>query len=225
MTVGEWLLEFFWRNSDLLVGLNKWGGVIMALIGAVLVAPQGSQHLWERFADPLAKAVTTTRGKVRKWLGLTKDVDVVVDPPTVPFKGASKLSTDGEVPWRDDFTDDEKVQWLRNRIERVQQDWNSRAEELEAADKGLRDDLNELRLRAFGEIGRLQKLIDAIEAQAVKIDATGLPPIVAGIFLTGVPDELSKWWIGGWLAWIAMALLTLNAIRHSRRSGVWKRSP
>lgn len=225
MTDGEWLLEFFWRNSDLLVGLNKWGGVAMALIGAVLVAPQGSRHLWERFANPLSKAAGTTLSKVRKWLGQSKDVNIPVGPAEVALGGGSKLATEEKVLWRDDFTDDQKVQWLRDRIERVQQDWNSRAEELKEADEGLRDDLNELRLRAFGEIGRLQKLIDAIEAQTVKIDATGLPPIVAGIFLTGVPDELSKWWIGGWLMWGAMALLTVNAIRVSRRSGVWKAQP
>lgn len=219
VAVGQWLLEFFWHNQELLEGLNKWFGVLMALIGAVLVAPQGSKHLWDKW---IARPWTAAKIGVLQLLGKSKAATVIVGPGEGGLSAVGTPTINVEDPWKADFTDFQQIAWLKRRIERVDRDWRSMAESLDAVDNQTRRELKRLEDRAFGELAKLQHEIELIESQTVQIDSTGLWPIVAGIFLTGVPEELSKWWVGGWLVWLLAIALTVNSVRRSRKSGVWK---
>jgi hypothetical protein len=220
MTVGHWLLEFFWDNNELLEGMNKWGGVLMALTGAILVAPQGSMHLWDKW---IARPAEAARVKLLQLLGKSQAATVHVGPGVGTMGGVGTPGAAQYEHWSDSFTDEQKFAWLYDRIERVERDWRSKTDNLDAVDTEIRRDLKELEQRAFGEVAKLEKAIELIESQTVQIDSTGLWPIVAGIFLTGVPEELSEWWVWGWVVWVAAAGVTIIAVRRSKKSGVWKR--
>lgn len=221
MTAGQWLLNFFWNNTELLEGFNKVGGVVMAFIGAVLVAPQGSKHIWARTTKPFADAASAVRNLSLRFLGRSRSVTINVPSINVPIS-VGHPSVSVHEPWMNGYTLDQKVKWLKDRVERIESDWRARAANLDEVDQQAKRELKNLERRAFDEIARLQAQINEIESSAVQIDATGLPPIVAGIFLTGVPEDLATWGAAGWLVWIGMAALTLNAMIRSIKSKVWR---
>lgn len=221
MTVGQWLLDFYWNNAVLLEGFNKWGGVLMAAIGAVLVAPQGSKHLWVTITKPLTQTGSFIRNLSLRLLRRSRSATVYAPSAASKAGITDQVTVTLHQPWMDEYTLDQKVKWLKDRVERVDADWRARAADLDAVDQRTKLDLRELERRTFDETARLQSQINNIQDDAVRIDATGLPPIVAGIFLTGVPEELATYGAFGWMVWIGMATITVVAVARSIKSNIW----
>lgn len=63
---------------------------------------------------------------------------------------------------------------------------------------------------------------DENERKTARVQAHGLPVIAVGIFLSGVPKELSDIPVLGWLALVAAGVLTTLCVRESEKSGAWE---
>lgn len=220
MTEGQWLVEYFWNNSELLAACNKWGGVAMAFIGACIVAPAAVQHKLQ----PAKRAIRAVKTSVLKVIGRSKPTHISVRVGDVLLTGEGGLSSKLDVPWNEAFTAEEGILWLRGELLRVKDSLVKETEELKRADGQIRDQLSSLEQRTFPEIEKLQAELTRQQAESLRIDSAGLPPIVAGIILTGVPDELSTTGAFGWITCGIAAWVTWRAILHSKRSGVWKTS-
>lgn len=221
MTEGQWLLEFFWNNRELLAAVNKWGGVAMAFIGACIVAPAAVKHKLE----PIGRAALAVKTWVLKVTRRSKPVHKSVHVGDLLLSGEGTLTSVLEAPWKDDVPNEEKIAWLHKQLLHVKNDVELKTKRLNEADNELREQISELEQRTSPEIEKLQTKLAEQEALAVQIDSAGLPPIVAGIILTGVPDELSHIGAFGWVIWGLAVWVTWRAMRHSKRSGVWNRTP
>lgn len=82
-------------------------------------------------------------------------------------------------------------------------------------------ELKSLEERAFQTLAGLQGQLDEKEAATINIDSIGLLPILSGIVLTGVPEELSHRGVWGWLILGGGCYLTGNAIYRIKKSGAW----
>jgi hypothetical protein len=116
MTEGQWLLEYFWDNSDLLAASNKWGGVLMAFIGACIVAPAAVQHRLQ----PVRRAMTVVKTWLLKVTGRSKPAHINVHVADVLRGSDGTLTAVAEIPWKDDFPTEEKIAWLHRQLLRVE---------------------------------------------------------------------------------------------------------
>ncbi|MCP9000353.1 hypothetical protein NFC73_11530 [Pseudarthrobacter sp. RMG13] len=217
MTVGQWLLAFFWNNSELLEGLNKWGGVFMAIIGAALTVPNAVRlHL-----QPIKTAGQRAWQVMQQALGLTKPVTVSPKSIESNFGGVGTPSVIVHPSWPAEGTNDEQQAWIRGEMRRVEERFEDHVKNNEKVMRIVKLDLKSLEERVFQTIAGLQGQLDEKETAAIKIDSIGLLPILSGIILTGVPEELSHWGVWGWAIFGLGCYLTGNAIYRSNKSGAW----
>lgn len=216
MTPGQWLLDFFWNNTPFLEGAIKWVGVAIAVTGAMLVAPQATKHFFStRVGKPIAVIARAIRSL---WV---RPQDESIEPVTATRSVSYGIGTPTVVqsaPLKERATLEEKFQWLRDHVEFLHDTWQRTAKRLDEVDQLTRQELDVLRSRVDVEVKRAQSQIEKIERDSVQIDATGLPPIITGIILTGVPGELASCKIVGWVILAVSIGLTLRAVGTSRRS-------
>lgn len=225
MTAGQWLLDFFWMNSDTHEAFNKWGGVLMAIIGAVVVAPQAAKHVLNFLVR--GSAGTAALALKRLWARLRgRTLDQVTAASPVSWDShVGKPAVTNFPAWDEAASLAQKVQWLKAHDDHLNDVWQGRFARLEEVDQQTKLKLNQLDTLVRGEIDRLGKQIRKIERDSVQIDATGLPAILFGIILTGVPEELARWdiwgWKMGWLVWFIGAAVAIWALIQSFRTKMW----
>lgn len=219
MTVGQWLLEFFWNDTQLLIDFSKRGGVIMAAIGALVAAPDG-------FKAWLIRGVAKIRVFPALWLRLRQ----LFRPPSQtarPYSIPSELRIGGSLNlapglhWEEGADDSKKVGWLKDEVVRLEAKLRTDIAALVGRDKQHESDLLELRDRLTDDINRLQRQLDEKEAKTAQIDALGLLPITSGIVLSGIPEDVASWGVTGWITWFAAAGSTLFAVVVSWKKGHW----
>ncbi|PRB44312.1 hypothetical protein CQ020_03635 [Arthrobacter sp. MYb23] len=222
MTPGQWLLDFFWTNDDLLEASNKWGGVLMAITGAMIVAPQACKHA---LGATVGVAITKISMGIRSALarrhgGTLSQVTAVRSISFDSHFGAATATQ--SLRFEEKATVAEKVTWLKNQLEFIDARWQNAAARLDEIDQMTRRQLQELDTGVHAELKELRDQVGRIERDSVQIDATGLPPILAGIILTGVPEELAGWGVFGWMIFLIFAGGTIAAASRSYSSGNWR---
>ncbi|BCW78313.1 hypothetical protein [Arthrobacter sp. NicSoilC5] len=217
VTVGQFLLDAFWNNAPLLEGFNKWGGVLMAIIGAGLAVPHVIRHGYGRFLDA-AKRNWDELKKLYLWITRkhrSANVQLGGAGTTRATMGTPSVFVSN--PWPADGTADEKHKWIREELQRLEQRFEGFIQNNENVIRHLQGISEETRTALIA----LQSELKAKEQESVVIDSIGLLPIMSGIVLTGVPEELSKLGAFGWLLFGLGCFITIYAIRRSKKSGVW----
>lgn len=216
-SVGQLLLDTFWNNASLLEGCNKWGGVLMAIIGAGLAVPHVVRHAYQRSITAATRMLEALK-RLYLWVFRRRR------SATVNLSGAGSASAMGHAPtvtisptWPADGSIDEKHDWIRGELRRIENRFEGFIEKNENVIRHLKGISEETR-RA---LTALQSELQAKERASVVIDSIGLLPILAGIVLTGVPEELSELSAAGWGIFAFGCFLTVYAIHRSRKSGVW----
>ena len=59
---------FLWRHQIVLSEVIRWVGVATALVGTVVVAPEGTRELLRSSASWLNRHGKVVRGKIARWL-------------------------------------------------------------------------------------------------------------------------------------------------------------
>jgi hypothetical protein len=197
------------------VNAARWVGVLIAIVGAVIVAPAGAQ----RWAEDTAKRTRATSARLIRWARRSQTVHPgrIASGATGSTATVTITAAAGSVSAESgDLAD--KVEALRQRVDelhsmvnKLRADHDKRLDEvsaeLHAATAELRDAVDAVRRRQ-----------DEAERSAAQIDAHGLPVIVWGIVLTGIPDGPLRWWLWGWFGWlliVAGAAWTALATRRA----------
>ena len=208
------------RAVDSVVNAARWFGVLIAIVGAVIVAPAGAQRLAkdaQRWAEDAAKWSRATLARLIRWLRRpdTAGPKTVASATTIPTPTVTTIT---EKVWPESGDLADKVEALRQRVDEL----HSMVNKLRA-DHDKR--LDEVSAELHATTAELRDAVDAVhrrqdkaEYLAAQIDAHGLPVIVWGIVLTGIPDGPLRWWWWGWFGWlliVAGVAWTALAIRHA----------
>ena len=125
------------------------------------------------------------------------------------------------IEWSDLPRSKDKIEFLHQQVELL---WQHVRQEIPRVEETLGSAVE--RAEARGQEGReqLAARLEARERQATRVDAHGLGPIGAGIFLTGIPGELAAHAVTGWLSIIGGILVTIWAghavmTDHATRAG------
>lgn len=92
MTTGAWLLllKYIWTSTEYHEAFNKWGGVAMAIVGAILVAPQASKHLGY---SAIGKPSTRLAGVIQRIWNRMLHRDLTQVTTTVSISSESQVDT------------------------------------------------------------------------------------------------------------------------------------
>jgi hypothetical protein len=124
--------------------------------------------------------------------------------------------------WKPGATADERIELLHTYIESIDQAVRDLGNDFAADRADVTRRLDELRTRLSAQVTELRNVVNAGEAHKSRIDGRALPPIVVGLLLAGLPDDLAAVPAVGWSLIVVGVALTLLAIRlalRDRRSG------
>ncbi len=147
MTPGQWLVNFFWTNTDLLEAVNKWGGVAIAATGAMIVAPQATKHLLTSgFGKPIARAALRVKKILAHLRGRTPDQVTVTRSVAFDSDFGTPTLIQSE-PFEEEATLEEKFRWLKTHLESLNAIWQARADRLDEVDQLTRQQMDDLSTR------------------------------------------------------------------------------
>lgn len=207
--------------------VNRLVGVLIAVVGAVVVAPSGTRLLLEWSWGWVRRRGQQIQDQLaRVFPALRRNLTITAEPAGLAVAVATGWgSATVSRPWDPSAPVDERIEALRQHILEIEESLTGVGQQLSqqtAASEGADAELDE-RLRAEGD--ELRRRLDEQERQSARIDARGLPVIAAGIFLSGVPDELASIPLGfGWpfpVLGIGLALAAAIPARreaHARQS-------
>lgn len=195
-------------DSSLLADVNRWVGVCVAVIGAVVVEPNGTRLLLQSSWAWLDRLVRRAHhALVRVLPFLRKDASVKAATATGSAEGT--LTFEGMAEGRsasETGTFQEQLDSLRQLVAALKTEVSGLDAEHQVEVANLRRALDALEARLTADTHQMRQELDERERQDARINARGLPVIAAGIFLSGVPDQLAGWlYPFGWL-WPIVAL-------------------
>jgi hypothetical protein len=189
-------------SQSVLAEVNRWVGVLIAVFGTVVVSPSGARLLWGSATGWLRKRQSQARGQLARFLPFLRrhgQVHVTDAAAAADLLAVSTLTATGGV-WPENASVDDRIEALRQHIADVEQQLNQVAQRLGEEASTRERAVAELQSALQHETAQLRRLLEEQERQSARIDARGLPVIAAGIFLSGVPDELASIPHGiGWL--------------------------
>ena len=111
--------------------------------------------------------------------------------------------------WTSDAPIDERIELLRQRISDLEGEVSELRDEVRTANAATGKAIANLEASIQQETEALRALLEEERRAAARIDSRGLPLIAAGVFLSGVPDDLARlpWHLG--LAVLGLGLLVL----------------
>lgn len=196
---------------------NKLVGVTVAVIGAVLVAPNGARLLLRSLRQWSAQAIATARQK----LGLPGRVHHLEAHDTLSISESSRVyvgSARGD-NWDPSGPVDERIANLRRRVEELQAGASQLSRSLAGETAARQAAVQELGSRLSSELAQVRADLSTIADQTARIDARGLPLIAAGIVLSGIPEELARWiYPVGWGLPVGAFLLALAVVAQAVRT-------
>lgn len=200
---------------SILTHMNKWVGVIIALVGAFIAAPDGARLIFQSTASAARDLVA----KVRR-SGAPQDVRAVTGSGSMTLGGLAMAAT-GRV-WTPGASIDERIDALRKQVLEVE----AKVAGIQAdvlKERGERQEaIAELARTVHVKVDELHALLAEKDKQAARIDARGLPVVGAGIFLSGVPEYLAALpvWIAFPLPFLAFSFMiyVLTASLYGRRT-------
>lgn len=190
-------------DASLLSDVNRWVGVGIAVVGAVVVAPSGTRLLVRSAWVWLRRQGARTRGQLARFLPfLRRDLNVqgVTASIGVGLGGVGTLTVSGRA-WHPTASVDERIEALHQHITEVEGRLNEVSQQLSQETSKRERALAELEAGLSAETAKLRRLLEEQEHRAARVDARGLPVIALGIVLSGIPDQLASIPYGiGWVA-------------------------
>lgn len=193
-------------------------GVLLAFLGAVLTSPHG----WKRMVF-LTKFWSKSIF-IRAQLWLSKYLRFIRRPSTTVHAGSASAGA-GALSARvvagttipQDATTEEKVVLLEVALRNLQNLVNSDYENL---DKKVTE-VKSLVSQVSDQTAELHAKMVKAQEEAASIDAAGIPVIVSGIILSGIPRELATFPVMGWAALAGSAILAVAMTRKTIKDGAW----
>lgn len=208
-------------DGFLLADVNRWVGVFIAVVGAVVVEPNGTRLLLQSSWAWLRRLVRRAHHALARVLPfLRKGASVKAAATGV---GEGILTVEGMAVGRtasETGTPQEQLDSLRQLVVALETVVNGLAADLQVEVANRRQALDALEARLTADTHQVRQELDERERQDARINARGLPVIAAGIFLSGVPDQLAGWlYPFGWL-WpiVALWLAVTAAVPSVRRT-------
>jgi hypothetical protein len=180
-------------DADVLADLNRYVGVAVAALGAAVIAPGGTSHIWRSITGWLRRRRDQLMALLARWLPFLRSRRNVrsVDAVGVAVAGAATASASAWV-WSPNAPVDERIELLRQRIDDLSGRISDVRQQLHKETQAAAEALRALEAAWRAEIGALRQLIEEQEQRSAVIDARGLPVVVIGIALVGIPDELAS---------------------------------
>jgi hypothetical protein len=120
---------------------------------------------------------------------------------------------------------DERLDWLRSRVDDLQNQISTEAAERRKLGSELRQSVSALASQHARDVADIRRTLDAMAREAAGLDARAFLIVPFGIILTGLPDSVVKTAVGSWLLfWMGVmtavggAYILTKQWRVSRRS-------
>lgn len=200
---------------SVLTEVNRWVGVIIAVVGAVVVAPEGAGELRKDVWVWLRQRGQRVRGALTRFLPFLQQSGHTVAHPTgiasSMSAGRPVLAGHGQV-WDPSAPVEEQIKALRQYITEIRKQLEGVTTRLGQETSDREQSTADLEAQLEARIRELRRLLDEREYQSARIDARGLPVIAFGIVLSGLPDRLAQIpFYLGWALPIAGILLAVTA--------------
>lgn len=189
-------------DASLLSDVNRWVGVGIAVLGAVVVAPSGTRLLVRSAWVWLRRQGARTRGQLARFLPfLRRDLNVQGVTASIGVGlGVGTLTGSGRA-WHPTASVDERIEALHQHITEVEGQLIEVSQQLSQETSKRERALAELEAGLSAKTAELCRLLEEQEHRAARVDARGLPVIALGIVLSGIPDQLASIPYGiGWVA-------------------------
>jgi hypothetical protein len=213
-------------EATVLSGVNRWVGVVVALVGTIVVAPSGWTLLLQsisQFTEEWLRAARTQISRIVPWLR-PKPTSVSM---SARVGGSASLSASARISvakgWNPTAPVDARIEILLQRIIEAEGQLDAITRNVSDESSARKAAIEEVERKFQTETRALRSAIENQERYAALLDARGLPSLAIGIVLSGVPDDLARIPLHlGWLLpviGVAAALLaTVGAIRSRARS-------
>ncbi|WP_326829695.1 hypothetical protein OIE13_06035 [Streptosporangium sp. NBC_01810] len=205
-------------EAAVLTQVNKWVGVIIALIGALIAAPDGARLLFQSSA-------TWIRAQVSRFRKPSPQTTKVVSG-TANMSLPGLTATVSAHAWRPNDPIDDRIEALRAHLSDLGGRLNQTAQEVRQERTARKEALAELSRTFQEKLDELHQLLKEKDRKTATIDARGLPVIGTGIFLNGVPEALAGlplrigWFLafGGFAIMIVALMGAIQAHRAASRT-------
>jgi hypothetical protein len=163
-------------------------GVIIAVAGALIAAPDGTASIWAR--------VVELRRQIRRLLARYLPFLRRAIPGEVTSSGDSGVGTEAmtvrkRVEWDNSALPDDKIERLHQQVEFLIQEVDDLRKASDAHHAALRTEIAQAEARSGERYRELVRRFEAQERRTARVDARGIWVISSGIVLTGIPDELA----------------------------------
>ncbi len=193
----------------------RWAGVVIAVTGALIATPDGTRVAWHW----ITRAGNWTRDRLARYLPfLHRMSHGELKSAADAGASAEPMSVSRRIEWNTRARDKDKIELLHQQVELLGQQLTDVRQEIRGVEAALRSALERAEVRQQDAYQQLTGRIEARERRAARVDAHGIWPIGAGIFLTGLPDELAAVAVLGWLSIAAGIALTFWAV-HAVMTG------
>ncbi|MGP3916333.1 hypothetical protein [Nonomuraea sp. 10N515B] len=197
-------------EAVVLTQVNKWVGVIIAVIATLVVAPDGSRMLFSRTSTWMRAQVNRFRKRPPQSIG------VVAGGMGATFGNLTMTAT--ARAWHPNAPVDERIEALRSHISDIEGRLNKTKEEVSRERSAREEVIATLTTEFRSKLDELHQLLKEKDHQAATINARAIPVIGAGIFLNGVPEALAEIpWHLGWILPFAGFGLMIIAVMDARR--------
>ncbi len=200
MTMTDWL--------DL---VTRIVGVLVALLGAVIGAPNGvgtyivgGRARWRQ----VKRVVGRLRDKIRRRRSATVNAAAAV----AFGSGGTLWGTGTAIGFAPPLTMQERLTVVEKMLDELRGNLDERVSELQAADAALGERIERLRSTIDRTASRILRRLDREAERSGRVDARALPLIGTGVLLTALSAEISG---SGWVWWLVWMLLIGGGIALS----------
>ena len=187
----------------------QWIGVGVAITGLALATPDGIAAAWRSIRGGLRK----TDALIRRLIGRPQQVVGALDIALKPMGLAGRGYVDTWKPWSEKAKTAEKLGILHEQAEELRRRIDNLRTQIDGDISGVEKKIREVESRLSAVIRQVRSEMSGERSQASHVDARGLLPVALGIILTGLPDELAKVPVLGWLV---VAAAATSIVRISR---------
>jgi hypothetical protein len=189
-----------------LIGVVRFVGIGVALLGAFVTAPAGSQRLARDLLNT-ARRVGRTILRHLPWYHHSVSVHVpsihgtaAMGLPTVTISASASV-------WSPNAPVAEQIERLRLRTDRLATELERLRDDHRKEVQDLRQQIEALQADHEHALAALRAELEGRERLAAQIDATGLPLIGLGIVLSGWPDRWLPTWWAAFLLFLALVVV------------------
>ena len=182
-------------------------GVVAAVFGTAVAAPEGTARLWRWITGPVRWAWRKIRPGLARYLPFLRR-SATAYPKAA--NGAAAVGTAGVratgFTWNPDAPLEDQVRLLRDRMIEfhalIFTETDKARQEAREGDAKLRQMIEQHagELRALHEAHQAAHVV--AQRQAARVDARGVVLLGLGVVMTGVPDGLARF---AWFGWLVIA--------------------